>query len=147
MDGTIITMEKKPSFPDTEKRVLSGRAVILLLSAALVLICLMRIDGPCRVSLRKLRLHREPTLEILRVGLPAGLQGCIFSISNVLIQSFINSFGSAAMAGIGAAKKAKLLRRFRSTYGIARATAEEIAAEIGVGLPTAAEVLRRARAM
>ena len=73
------------------------------LSASLVLISLMRMDGPCRISLRKLRLHKEQVLEIMRVGLPAGLQGCIFSISNVLIQSSINGFQTQAMAGSTAA--------------------------------------------
>lgn len=68
-------------------------------SAGLVLLCLMRADGPYRVDLRKLRIHRSKLLQIVRVGLPAGVQGAIFSISNVLIQSSVNSFGSIAMAG------------------------------------------------
>ena len=72
-------------------------------SAALIMICLMRMDGPCRVELRRLRIHRETAWEIMRIGLPAGLQGCVFSISNVLIQSSINSFDSLAMAGNTAA--------------------------------------------
>ena len=70
-----------------------------VLSAVLILICLFRMDGPCKLSWRHLGINGEATLKIARVGLPAGLQGCIFSISNVLIQSSINSFGSLAMAG------------------------------------------------
>ena len=69
------------------------------LSAALILLCLMRMDGPCRVTLRRLRIHKENAVEIMRIGLPAGLQGCVFSISNVLVQSAVNSFDSIAMAG------------------------------------------------
>ncbi|MBE6953504.1 MAG: MATE family efflux transporter [Ruminococcaceae bacterium] len=68
-------------------------------SAALILTCLMRMDGPCRVSLRSLRLYKTEALQIVRIGLPAGIQSIMFSISNVLIQSSINSFGKQAMAG------------------------------------------------
>ena len=69
------------------------------ISAVLVLLCLVRAEGPYRVDLRKLRIHGRRALQIVRVGLPAGIQGAIFSISNVLIQSSVNSFGSVAMAG------------------------------------------------
>ncbi len=72
-------------------------------SAVLVLLCLLRLDGMCRVELKKLHINTKKLLGMLRIGLPAGLQGCIFSISNVLIQSSINSFGSVAMAGNTAA--------------------------------------------
>lgn len=68
-------------------------------SAILVTICLMHSDGIYQLHLRKLRVHMDKFLEIIRIGLPAGLQSAIFSISNVLIQSSINSFGAAAIAG------------------------------------------------
>ena len=74
-----------------------------IISAVLVLGCLLRSDGSIRLDPRELRIHREPLLHIVRVGLPAGVQGSLFSISNVLIQSSVNSFGSIAMAGNGAA--------------------------------------------
>ena len=72
-------------------------------SAVLVLICLMRTEGAIHLSLKKLRISVPQMKVILQVGLPAGLQGSLFSISNVLIQSSINSFGSIAIAGNGAA--------------------------------------------
>ena len=71
------------------------------LSAILVLICLVKSDGPYRVILRRLRIHPDMLWALARIGLPAGMQGIIFSISNVLIQSSINSFGSVAMTGSG----------------------------------------------
>lgn len=74
-----------------------------VISAVLVLLCLLKLDGMCRVELKKLHIDKSKLLGMLRIGLPAGLQGCIFSISNVLIQSSINSFGSVAMAGNTAA--------------------------------------------
>ncbi len=74
-----------------------------VVSAALVVIFLMRRQDSCRLVLRHLRIYPDKLLSIVRVGLPAGLQGAVFSISNVLIQSSINSFGSVAMEGNTAA--------------------------------------------
>ena len=71
-------------------------------SAILVLLTLMRDKGPLRVDLRALRLDMKVVRRILQVGLPAGFQGVVFSISNVLIQSSINSFGSTVVAGSAA---------------------------------------------
>ena len=73
-----------------------------VISAVLILICLIRTDGPIKLHIKKIRIHREKLVHILTVGLPAGIQGSIFSISNVVIQSSVNAFGSAAMAGSGA---------------------------------------------
>ena len=69
------------------------------ISAALIVLSLTKSDGPCRLNLQKLRIHKTELLRMAQIGLPAGFQGAIFSISNVLIQSSINSFGSTAMAG------------------------------------------------
>lgn len=69
------------------------------ISAVLVLRCLMKMDGPLKLYLKKLRIDKRKTLQIMKIGLPAGMQGAIFSISNVLIQSSVNSFGAIAMAG------------------------------------------------
>ena len=73
------------------------------ISSALILLCLKHMDGPLHFELKDMRFHKELALQMLEVGLPAGLQGIIFSISNVLIQSSINSFGSLVMAGNTAA--------------------------------------------
>ena len=70
-----------------------------VISAGLVLLCLVRSEGSLRLRLRDLKINRGKLLKIMKVGLPAGLQGAIFSVSNVLIQSSVNSFGSIAMAG------------------------------------------------
>lgn len=73
------------------------------ISAVLVVLCLMRSDGCIKLQLRKLRIYKKKLLQMVRIGLPAGMQGAVFSISNVLIQSSVNSFGSVAMAGNAAA--------------------------------------------
>ena len=69
------------------------------ISAALIVRCLIQSDAPYRLQVKQLRIVREKLFAIARIGLPAGLQGAIFSISNVLIQSSVNSFQSVAMAG------------------------------------------------
>lgn len=74
-----------------------------LVSSGLILRTLTKMPGPLHLDFRKIRLHKDRLLEIVKIGLPAGMQGAIFSISNVLIQSSINSFGSIAMAGNTAA--------------------------------------------
>lgn len=73
------------------------------ISVGLLLRCMYRMDGCCRLIPGKLGIHKEKLGLLLRHGLPAGLQGSVFSFSNVLIQSSINSFGSIAMAGSSAA--------------------------------------------
>ncbi len=73
------------------------------ISAALVIRCLVLSDADYRLNLRELRIVRDKLVKMVQIGIPAGLQGALFSISNVLIQSSVNSFGSIAMAGNTAA--------------------------------------------
>ena len=73
------------------------------LSCVLIIRCLMKSEGSVQLSLSKLKITKNKLPDILSIGLPAGLQGILFSFSNVLIQSSINSFGSTAMAGNTAA--------------------------------------------
>ncbi len=73
------------------------------LSAVLILRYLCLTDGPCRLNLRKLYIQPMRLRRMLHIGLPAGIQSTLFSFSNVLIQSAINSFGSVVVAGSSAA--------------------------------------------
>lgn len=74
-----------------------------VISAVLIILSLMKSDGALRLERKKLHIHKDKLIMMLKIGLPAGLQGTIFSVSNVLIQSSINSFGSIVMAGNTAA--------------------------------------------
>lgn len=74
-----------------------------VVSAVLIVRCLMQSEGIYRLNLHELKFHRKKLIRIVQIGLPAGLQGAVFSLSNVLIQSSVNSFGSVAMAGNTAA--------------------------------------------
>ncbi len=73
-------------------------------SACLTLRFLINDEEPFKLKLKKLRIKPDQLKYILRVGIPAGLQGTIFSLSNVVIQSAINSFGADAIAGSTAAQ-------------------------------------------
>ena len=72
-------------------------------ACALTVLYMMRYDGPCKIDFRKLRVDPQKLKKIIAIGIPAGLQGTLFSFSNVLIQSSINSFGPVAVAGNTAA--------------------------------------------
>lgn len=84
----------------------SGVAIATIISqyisALLTIIRLMKIEGGCRLYIGKLRLHAEELKQVLLIGIPAGLQSALFSFSNVIIQSTVNSFGSTAVSGITA---------------------------------------------
>ena len=73
------------------------------LSAVLVVIALMRRKDACRLELKKMRIYKPQLMKIIRIGLPAGIQGSLFGISNTMIQSSINSFGDIVMSGNAAA--------------------------------------------
>jgi len=69
------------------------------ISAVLIVWCLMKTDGAVNLNLKKLKIHPRKLWELAKCGLPAGFQGMLFSISNVLIQSSINTFGPSGIAG------------------------------------------------
>ena len=73
------------------------------ISALLVLRCMIRTNSVYKLNLKELRIRKSMLLQIIRIGVPAGIQGALFNVSNVLIQSSINSFGSLVMAGNTAA--------------------------------------------
>ncbi len=73
------------------------------ISACLVCWLLIRERGPLHLELGSISFHKGALVQILRIGLPAGLQSTVFSLSNVVIQSAINSFGSVVVAGNSAA--------------------------------------------
>lgn len=79
-------------------------AISQYISAGLVIWCLTRESGPLHLDITKLRLDGVVVRRIVKVGLPAGFQGVVFSLANVIIQSTVNSFGSTVMSGSAAAQ-------------------------------------------
>ena len=78
-------------------------AISQCISAILVTICLIKEKSSVHLDLKKLKVHKEKLVKILKIGLPAGIQGSLFSLSNVVIQSAVNSFGEIVIAGNSAA--------------------------------------------
>lgn len=82
--------------------VATATVVSQCISAVLVVRCMMKEQGAIRLDLKKLKIDRRELGFIVRIGIPAGLQGCIFSLSNVVIQSSINGFGETVVSGSSA---------------------------------------------
>lgn len=78
-----------------------GLATVIsqIISATLVFICLIKEKSAIRLDVKKLRIDSGKFLRILQIGLPAGLQGMLFSIANLVIQSSVNGFGTTVIAG------------------------------------------------
>ena len=79
--------------------VATASAIALYISAALVMIHLLRRKDECRVSLRKLRLHPKACKAVLLLGIPTGLQNGIFAIANLFVQTGVNSFDAVTVSG------------------------------------------------
>lgn len=69
------------------------------ISAFLIVRCLIKEKSAIRLEISKLHIYKSKFIEILKIGLPAGFQGIIFALSNVVIQSSVNSFGEIVVAG------------------------------------------------
>ncbi|WP_199589133.1 MULTISPECIES: MATE family efflux transporter [Coprobacillaceae] len=74
-----------------------------IISSLILLYCLTQEQGALRVNLKELKFHKHILIQIAKIGVPTGLQSAVFSISNVLIQSSLNDFGSATVAASAAA--------------------------------------------
>ena len=83
--------------------VATATAIASYLSAIAVVMVLRRADGPYKLSMRKLKIYGKELRECFTIGVPAGLQSSVFSLANSVIQSAVNSFGTAAIAGCAAA--------------------------------------------
>lgn len=76
-----------------------------VVSCVLAMLFLMRVPEQYQVKLNKIRIQKKEALRIVKIGLPTGFQNMVISLSNMLVQSSVNAFGAAAMAGFGAYMK------------------------------------------
>ncbi|WP_205051656.1 MATE family efflux transporter [Peptoniphilus gorbachii] len=72
------------------------------ISALLALLFLLRVPEIYKVSLKKIKIHKDMSIRIIKVGIPTAIQGTVISLSNVIMQSSVNVFGAMPMAGFGA---------------------------------------------
>lgn len=71
------------------------------ISVVLAITALIKSDGYAKLDLKNLKIYKKELIEVLQIGIPSGVQSCVFAISNVLIQADINSFGQTAMTANG----------------------------------------------
>lgn len=116
----------------------AGAAIATIISqffsAFLALHKLLTIDDAIRIIPSEIRVDRGVLRDIIRYGMPTALQGCVIDLSNVLIQSYINSFGSAAVAGIGAYSRIEGFA-FLPVTAFSMALSTYISQNIGAGKP------------
>lgn len=79
------------------------------ISSGLLFVLLLKGKTPLKIQIKKLKIHGSILKEMLKIGIPAGLQGMVFTISNVLIQSAVNSLGTDVVAGSSAAGNIELI--------------------------------------
>ena len=96
-------------FPEHEEMGVASAAIATTISQGIsALLCflrLLRTQEPYQLKIRDIRFHRNHLQDIIRFGLPAGIQNSVISLANVFVQSSVNSFGKAAMAGHGSYAK------------------------------------------
>jgi putative MATE family efflux protein len=94
-----------------------------LVSAVIIVAMLMRSEGSYRLYLRKLSMDLPILKEIVRIGIPSGLESVVYSISNVLIQTFVNTFGTTAIAAWSAIGRIDVMMwMVMQAYGISVTT-------------------------
>ncbi len=109
-----------------------GTVLSQAISAGCVIVCLVKNKGFFHFSFKEIRFYKREALEIARVGLPAGLQGAIFSLSNVLIQSSVNSLGDPTVNGNGASGSIEGFV-YVTMNSIAQACIAFVSANLGAG--------------
>lgn len=94
-----------------------------LISAILVMVCLIRTNDIYKVTLRKIRIHGSILVEIIRIGLPAGFESVLYNVSNIIIQAYVNEFGTAQIAAwTSTGKLDAIVWLMMQAFGIACAT-------------------------
>jgi len=83
--------------------VATATVISQIFTAVAILYILCREEDETRIFIKELRIYKEPFLKIIKLGLPSGIQSALFSVANIIVQSSVNSFGSAAIAGSSAA--------------------------------------------
>ena len=94
-----------------------------LISSVILFICLMRSEDKIHLDVRKLRIDGKVLKKILKIGIPSGVQGMVFSLANIVVQSAINSLGANIMAASSAAFNLEIIAFYMmNSYGQACTT-------------------------
>jgi len=113
----------------------TGVAIATILSqavsAGLILLALTRRTDACKLCIKKLCVHKKPLMEILRIGLPAGIQSSLFSISNIITAAALNSFDSAAVISADGATRSLELFTDAISIGFSQTIPNFVAQNLG----------------
>lgn len=109
-----------------------GTVLSQAISAVCIVVCLVKNKGFFRFSFKEMRFYKQEALEIAKIGLPAGLQSMLFSLSNVLIQSSVNSLGTLTVDGNGAAASIEGFVHV-TMHSVAQASIAFVSANYGAG--------------
>ena len=101
-------------------------------SAIMCVVLLAKNSGAVKLQRKFIRFYKEELVGLIRIGVPAGIQGCLFSLSNVIIQSSVNSFGEIVMAGNSYAQQFEAMV-YQSMNGIALAALSFVGQNYGAG--------------
>ncbi|MBO7288785.1 MAG: MATE family efflux transporter [Clostridia bacterium] len=103
MVNVILNLVFVIGFNMSVEGVAIATAVSNYISAISVIFILVRAEGAHHLNFKELRFHKKELADIVKIGLPAGIQSSLFSVANTIIQSSVNSFGTASIAGSAAA--------------------------------------------
>ena len=103
MINTVLNLLLVIVFKMSVAGVAIGTVVANMFSAGVIIYILRHEKGPFKLDIKHLQITRPELRKVLQIGVPAGIQGMVFSIANIFIQAAVNRFGSAAIAGSAAA--------------------------------------------
>lgn len=101
-------------------------------AAIMCLIVLIKGEGAVKLRRKYLRIYKSEFVEMIKIGVPSGLQGCLFSLSNVIIQSNVNSFGEVVMAGNSYAQQFESVV-YQAMNGVSLAALSFVSQNYGAG--------------
>lgn len=119
--GGVVNVVLNIVFVLVFKKDVEGVAIATVTSqgiaAVLAIIALVKEEGAAKLTLKNLRLDKKELWNMMKIGLPSGIQGCLFSISNVLVQSSVNRFGIEVQSANGIASQIDNFT-YQAMYGI-----------------------------
>lgn len=134
--GGVVNIFLNIFFVTVLKKDVEGVAIATVVSQAISAACcvyiLLKSSGVLKLELKHLRIYKKELWEMIKIGVPSGIQGCLFSISNVVVQSGVNSFGEVVMAGNSYAEQIESVV-YQSMNGVSLAALSFVGQNYGAG--------------
>lgn len=134
--GGIVNVLLNIFFVTVLRKNVEGVAIATVVSQAISAACciyiLLKSKGVLKLELKHLRIYKSELWEMVKIGVPSGLQGCLFSVSNVVVQSGVNSFGEVVMAGNSYAQQIEAVV-YQSMNGVSLAALSFVGQNYGAG--------------